>query len=176
MPAVPGDFAELYKYTLDENNRQGNAKADNRKKHKTGEPMNHAQRRGKYRQEKKTSLHSRFTVSPFFIDEKNELLYSVSRTCKETLCVPQVKRDHGETLRYKLFVELPNTTLMEHRGTAATTFALHAPYFWPNLKNWRTKNPFHHVKNAKPTKLIEKTFRSNSNSTTYLPDRDNPTT
>ena len=46
-----------------------------------------------------------------------------------------MKRDHGETLRYKLFVELHDTPLMEHRGTAATTFALQARFFWPKLKN-----------------------------------------
>jgi hypothetical protein len=107
----------------------------NEKKSKTGKPENRAQRREKDRQNKKTSLHSRFTVSQFFIDENNELLYNVSQTGKETLCVPQVKRDHGETLRYKLFVELHDTPLMEHRGTAATTFALQARFFWPKLKN-----------------------------------------
>ena len=106
----------------------------NEKKSKTGKPENSAQRREKDRQNKKPSLHSRFTVSQFFIDENNELLYNVSQTCKETLCVPQVKRDHGETLRYKLFVELHDTPLMEHRGTAATTFALQARFFWPKLK------------------------------------------
>ena len=129
------DFNELYTYILNENNRQNSENAEKQKKPKTGDKVNRAQRREKDRQEKKSSLHSRFTVSQFFIDENNELLYNVSQTGKETLCVPQVKRDHGETLRYKLFVELHDTPLTEHRGTAATTFALQARYFWPKLKN-----------------------------------------
>ena len=129
------DFSELYKHIQDENNQKGSENAEKRKKSKTGKPENRAQRREKDRQNKKSSLHSRFTISQFFIDENNELLYNVSQTGKETLCVPQVKRDHGETLRYKLFVELHDTPLMEHRGTAATTFALQARFFWPKLKN-----------------------------------------
>jgi hypothetical protein len=129
------DFAELYKYISDENDRLGSENAEKRKKQKNGEPVNRAKLREKQRQEKKTSLHSRFTVSQFFIDEYNELLYNVSQTGKETLCAPQVKREHGETLRYELFVELHDTPLMEHRGTAATTFALRARFFWPKLKN-----------------------------------------
>jgi hypothetical protein len=126
------DFAELYKYILDENDRLGSENAEKRKKSKTDRPVNRAKRRKKDRQDKKTSLHSRFTVSQFFIDGNNDLLYNVSQTGKETLSVSQVKRDHGETLRYKLFVELHDTPLMEHRGTASTTFALRARFFGLN--------------------------------------------
>jgi hypothetical protein len=135
--------------------------------------VDRAQRCEKDRHEKKTSMHSRFTVSQFFIDENNELLYNVSQTGKETLCVQQVKRDHRETLRYKIFVELHDTPLMEHCGTTATTFALQARYSWPKLK-MTYKHSFQHVQNAKPTKLFGKNLPVESKFYDNLPDRDNP--
>jgi hypothetical protein len=69
-------------------------------------------------------LQSKYDIARFFIDENNELLYKVDHTGRETLCVPQITRDHEETLRYKLFRELHATPLQEHRGIAATQSAL----------------------------------------------------
>ena len=45
-------------------------------------------------------LQSKYDIARFFIDENNELLYKVDHTGRETLCVPQITRDHEETLRY----------------------------------------------------------------------------
>ena len=63
---------------------------------------------------------------------------------------------------------------MEHRGTAATTFALQARFFWPKLKNdvqkfvsARTKCQTNKINRKKPAGE----FKSYSNQ----PDQDNPT-
>ena len=134
------DFADLYKHIQAEKNQKNGSNLEKQKKsRKSDSKKSTTQQKQTKKDKEKTSLmrqlQSKYDIARFFIDENNELLYKVDHTGRETLCVPQITRDHEETLRYKLFRELHATPLQEHRGIAATQSALQIRFFWPSLKN-----------------------------------------
>ena len=67
------------------------------------------------------------------MDPHTKLLYFISRSGHESLCVPDVKTAAGESLRYHIFMEMHDSPFYGHRGAVATYGAMRTRFYWPKM-------------------------------------------